>query len=80
MHSQNKYQAKDSQSFTKERLRNKKGTEQWWQGTIPRQHYFCTNNNISKCDEDVNEEIDERLREEEEHYAFWLWEMFNKRK
>ena len=26
-----------------------------------------------------SEEMDERLREEEEHYAFWLWEMFNKR-
>lgn len=26
-----------------------------------------------------SEEDNERLREEQEHYAFWLWEMFNKR-
>ena len=25
------------------------------------------------------EEDDEMDREEQEHYAFWLWEMFNKR-
>ena len=40
-----------------------------------------TNQENQKEEEDnpSSSEEDERLREEEEHYAFWLWEMFNKR-
>ena len=41
-----------------------------------------TNQEIQKEEEDnpsSSEEDDEMDREEEEHYAFWLWEMFNKR-
>ena len=50
MHSQNKYQAKDSQLLT----------------------------NQEQEEEEESSSSDE-IDEEEEHYAFWLWEMFNKR-
>ena len=58
MHSQNKYQVKDSQLLT-----NQEQLESQEEEELP-----------SSSEED---EID---REEQEHYAFWLWEMFNKRK
>ena len=70
MHSQSKYQVKDSQLLTNN-SEEKRNTSVKDQG-IP------SIDNILNYDEEVNEEFDERLREEEEHYAFWLWEMFNK--
>ena len=52
MHSQNKYQANDSQLLT----------------------------NQEQEEEEEESSSSEEIDEEEEHYAFWLWEMFNKRK
>jgi len=56
MHSQNKYQARDSQLLTNQELEQ-----------------------IEEEEQSSSSEEDERLREEEEHYAFWLWQMLNKR-
>ena len=58
MHSQNKYQVKDSQLLTNQEQLESQEEE----------------DNPSSSEED-----DEMDREEQEHYAFWLWEMFNKR-
>ena len=56
MHSQSKYQVKDSQLLT-----NQEQLESQEEEVFP-----------------SSSEEDERLREEEELYAFWLWQMLNK--
>ena len=58
MHSQSKYQVKDSQLLT-----NQEQLESQEEEELP-----------SSSEEDVGMNYNE-----EEHYAFWLWEMFNKR-